>query len=433
MFQKNDSIQSLNDVVKFYDQFFPKPNGIKMGIEWERIGIDKETKMPAGYETHYEKIIQGLHEKHGWEIQDEEAGHIFTLRRDRTLITTEGDGKPEISGDRFTSLWENKAEIDEISEEMHDFDQNVEWYPMGLQPFHDYPDIPLAPKKRYKTFYSLFVEYKEWMRRYMKALCGLHINIGADSERDLTVKAQALYRLSPVLCGAFANSPLFCGKPSGSLSTRRKLIFEVPSPGREEMPLNFLDSDFSLEKWLEFFFGRDIITVFRGERTICIPPKHRTFQYFFENGIEGERPVFEDVDRHIKTSWVDIRPRIGYLEFRPLDSLPLDHLFAVSAFVKGICMSSECQEAVVDLTKDWKESEYPEIHKKAYTKGLSVTHAGISFSDILQQLLPLAEKSLENLENKNDKGEDERAFLAPLYRILETGKTPAEEFLDTQS
>ncbi len=435
MFQKNDTISNINDIIGYYGQFFSKNNPMRIGIEWERFGVFSDTKKPVGYlgERGFEKIIEGLHQKYNWNVEDRQQGHIFTLVRDKTRITTEGDGKPEISGAPFESLFDAQNELQRIAEEIETFAKpmNIDWFPMGLQPFHSVDEIPLAPKERYQTFLKLFSEHTEWMTLYMKAICGLHINIDTSSAEDLIKKTQALHRLSPILCGALANSPLENGKPSGLLSTRRARIFSGKGMGREILPgeKNILSKNFTLWQWVEEFMKRDMIILSRKGKLVPIP-KGSTFLDFLKNGIANEKPTFQDVDTHIKTHWVDVRPRIGYLEFRSMDSLPLPETMAVTAFIKGITANDEAMDAVAELTKKWKEEDFANIHKEAWTHGIKADYKGISFVEVLKELMPLAEKNLQNLGIKNKKGEDESVLLNPMKKILESRKTPAEVFLE---
>lgn len=416
----------MEDILCFYNGSFPsRENPLQIGVEWERFGIFSDSGEPVPYlgERGYEKIINGLAQQFGWDVEDKQGGHIFTLVRGKTRITTEGDGKPEISGAPFISLFDVRDELLSINAEMETFadPMKIEWFPLGLQPFHDVSEIPLAPKNRYQTFLKMFSKNKEWMSLFMKAVCGFHINIDAFSADDLIRKSQTLYRLSPILCGAFANSPLENGKPTGLLSTRRARVYDGTGMGREILPgeENILSSAFSLEEWITRFLEREMIILAREKGLVTIP-NETTFLDFLSDGICGEQPTFADVDTHIKTHWVDIRPRIGYLEFRSLDALPLAEAMAVTTFVKGIMLSGEAMDATKELTKDWKEADFPHIHEEAWTNGIRGSYNNISFLDVLSALMPLAEKNLAG----------EAVLLDFMKKILVTKTTPAERFLE---
>jgi len=150
-----------------------------------------------------------------------------------------------------------------------------------------------------------------------------------------------------------------------------------------------------------------------------IPPKKIPFREFFEKGLFGETARFSDIDAHIKTCWVDMRPRPGYLEFRPLDSLELPELLAAAALVKAICRSEKIQNEIKNLTQKWDQKDFPKIHEIAIEKGFG-EFAGISFAEILEKVLPLAAENLG----------DEKKYLTPLKKIVAARKTPAEVFLE---
>ncbi len=421
----------------FYQQLFAAADNVKIGLEWERFGVFSDSKKPVGYlgERGYEKIMEGLIKSFQWKVEDEENGHPFTLVRDKTRITTEGDGKPEISGAPFISLFDVEKELQEITKEIDTFsnEMQIQWIPLGLQPYHTTDEIPLAPKNRYQRFLTMFTQNKKWMSRFMKAVCGLHINIDATSEKDLIKKSQTLFRLSPLLCGVFANSPLEHGKTTGLLSTRRERIFHDDSFGREILPGRnmILSKDFTLEKWIYAFMQSEMIVLSRQKKTIPIPPK-TTFLDFLQNGIAREKATFQDLDVHIKTHWVDMRPRMGYIEFRALDSLPLPETMAVSAFLKGILSSEKTMEAVQKVIP-WEEDEFDALHEQAWTNGAKAKYKGENFADILTTLMPLVEEALRKIGTKNINNKDESTLLSPMREILMTKITPAEQFLRQQS
>jgi len=218
MFSLTDPISNIADIHAFYHQFFCPSGKVKIGIEWERTGIYKNNKtIPVPYtgEKGYKKILLGLVEQYGWIIEDENDGNPFTLLRGKTRVTIEGDGKPEISGAPFFSLVETQKELEEIAEEIRSLADplDIVFSPQGISPMFHHDAVPLVPKPRYQIWDKIFPEPQrhDWMHRYMKNLSGLHINVCCTSEEDLLQKTQCFLRLSPFLCGVFANAPFMEG------------------------------------------------------------------------------------------------------------------------------------------------------------------------------------------------------------------------------
>jgi gamma-glutamylcysteine synthetase len=260
----------------------------------------------------------------------------------------------------------------------------------------------------------------------MKNLCGCHINLGVTSEADLIRKTQALYRLTPVLTGIFANAPVEEGRQTPYKSVRRHHVFNG-SFGREVMPQGMLDPDFTLEKWLEFFMANDIYIITKNGEALVPKREHEHFNFndFVRDGFTGAEATLSDVDVHVKTHWVDIRPRMGYLEYRPLDSLPLRYFMAAAAFVKGICLSDQTMQKVTELTAAWTEEDYyPTLNQIAYTDGAKGEYKGTSFIEVAAALLP---EACANLREHGEEGE--ACLLRPMQHLIEHQTCPADEFL----
>lgn len=423
---------SVSDILKYYHQQFCSPDDIKIGIEWERTGVYyNDFTTPVSYvgDNGYRSIINGLEQQYGWHVEDAVDGNTYTLLRENTRITVEGDGKPEISGAPFLCLLDNKKELESIAAEIESIAKplGIHFVTQGISPLFHHQDIPLVPKPRYQIWDEIFPEpqWNDWMHRYMKNLSGVHINMGCSSEKDLITKNELFLRLSPVLCGVFANAPFIEGKKGDVLSVRRKSIF-THSFGREEMLIGFFERNFSLERWIDWYLDRDLIIIIRGEKNF-LPPRGFTFRAFLERGFEGEKATYDDFDAHIKTCWTDIRFRKGYLEFRALDTLPLPEVMGVTALLKGLLYSSEGNDAIRELTKKWNEKDLLRIHEEAWKYGGNANWEGISFFTIIKELLPVAEKCLQNIRK------NEEILLEPVWNIVHTKKTPAEQLIDTKS
>ena len=427
MHPSQNSVTDLIQIVEWYRGLFAqtKKDGVKYGLEWERIGIFCEDKAPVMYlgERGYQQIINGLRDEFGWQEVDVEDGHVFTLRKGNVLVTTEADGKPEISGAPHASLIDVKKELQQVGEEIDYFADplGISWQCIGISALHDHDQIQLAPKTRYLIWDEIFPDYHDWMHRYMKNLCGCHINLGVTSEADLICKTQTLYRLTPVLTGVFANAAMEKGEITPYKSVRRHHIFNG-SFGRETMPQGILSDDFSLEKWLDFFLKNDIYIINKPSGSL-VPKrdlKSFTFDDFIVQGYACEQAMLQDVDVHIKTHWVDIRPRMGYLEYRPLDSLPLRYFMAAAAFVKGVCATQTNMQKVAELTRVWEESDYyPTLNVIAYTDGAKGKYKGVKFTDLMAALMPTVEAAL---------CDEERSLLRPLQHLIEHSTCPADEF-----
>lgn len=429
--QKEDRVRSVRELCTYYRERARDVKDIKIGVEWERFGVYKDTLGVVPYEGErgYLAVLKYLHEKKGWEIEDGDGENIFTLLRGESRTTVEGDGKPEISAAPHASLHDVAAEvrrhageIEEISKEL-----GITWIPLGLQPFVGQEDIPLVPKKRYRLWDRIFPTHHEWMHTYMKALSGIHINFDYTSEAHMMRKAKLLTRLSPIMAAMFANSPFEKGKIAECIGMRRRWIFSG-GPGQERAPEGIASDAFSLPKWMSWYVNQRLI-IFPFNQDIAIP-KEWTFRTWMKEGYEGRFPTFADFDQHLKTRWTDIRFRPGYLEYRVIDTLPFSLLMSSAAFVKGLVFDERGCTAVDSLTAGWTEETLRTLHMEGCSAGLRAQVNGVTLQDIAKKLLAVAKKNLRDRQVLNERGEDESVYLAGVEALVKKGLSPAEDLLE---
>ncbi len=402
-----------------------------MGVEWERFGVYKDSHEGVPYlgEKGYLKVLKYLHQEKGWEIEDADGEYIFTLKRGDSRTTVEGDGKPEISASPHHSLHDVADEIMQHSGEIEEISQklDIEWIAVGLQPFLRHDQIPLVPKKRYEMWDRIFPDHQDWMHTYMKALSGIHLNFDYVSEKDLICKAQALFRLAPILAAMFANSPFVEGKPGKCLGMRRGKMFQGGF-GQEKMMNGILDKDFSLKKWIDWYVDLPVVIFpFDQERAV---PKNFTFRKWMTEGYEGKFPTFFDFDQHLKTRWTDIRFRPSYMELRVIDTLPFPLLMSATAFIKGLLFVPDGCKEIADITQGWTEQTITKLHREGCDKGMKAETHGVSILEIARHLFEISQKNLERFHIMNTKGQAEDIYLEPLQRLLQKGISPAEDLLE---
>jgi len=426
----SDRVSSIADICTYYRERARTEDERKIGVEWERFGVYKDTLDVVPYEGKrgYNAILHFLNKEKGWEIEDADGENIFTLLRGESRTTIEGDGKPEISAAPHASLHDlaseirvHATEIDEISKKL-----GIVWIPLGLQPFVGQEDIPLVPKKRYRLWDRIFPDHHEWMHTYMKALSGVHINFDYTSEEHLMRKTKTLYRLSPVMAAMFTNSPFERGKRAPCIGMRRRWIFER-SPGQERLPEGVLGDSFTFSSWVSWY-ARQKLIIFPFNQDIVVP-EGWTFETWMKEGYEGRFPTFSDFDQHLKTRWTDFRFRPGYLEYRVIDTLPLPLVMSAAAFVKGLVSDPSGCSAVEELTKTWNEETIQNFHRTGCSSGLRAEAEGVTLQTMAQKLLAVARENLERMNVKNEAEENEAVFLEPIERLVEQGLTPAEDLL----
>ncbi|SHI81121.1 glutamate--cysteine ligase [Nocardiopsis flavescens] len=147
------------------------------------------------------------------------------------------------------------------------------------------------------------------------------LDAGADAA-DLRARWELAHRLGPVLVAAFANSPLWRGRPTGWKSTRWAIwagmdadrtapVLEPGGPGDPALA------------WAAYALGASVMAVSEipGGGGAWLPDPGITFAEWIDG--HGPRPATPaDLELHLSTLFPPVRPR-GWWELRMIDTLPL--------------------------------------------------------------------------------------------------------------
>ncbi|MFC1662889.1 glutamate-cysteine ligase family protein [Patescibacteria group bacterium] len=428
---KHTTITKLSDMVSFYDRV-NKDRRLAVGIEWERSGIYTDTLKPVPYngkKKGYLAIMKKLHEEVGWRIDEGKSNYITALSRRNTRVTTEADGRLELTGSPNNNLHtlarEFRIHVNEVREMSNLF--KIGWLPLGWQPFHTSDEIPMVSKKRYQIFMKLVKN--QMLEDNMKKNNGLTASFSYTDEENAISLIQTAFRLRPIIGAMFASSPLNNKKVSKYLNYRRYNEFSY-LPERHNFPKNILSKRFSLKNWIRYYLKLPVILYIRGGKEL-VPDRRLTFKQWIDRGYHGIEPTIFDFDQHIKTIWTDIRLRPGYVEYRVADSVPFRYVMSVPALVKGLFFDSVSRRQVYDLTKKWTYQDVLSLDKRAWKLGLRAKIDKIPLLYFAQEIIQIANNGLHKIAKKNSKGEDESIFLNPIKeQILIKEKSIAEEIRD---
>ena len=414
-FEELTTIDSETDLMEYY-RAVSSPD-LRLGIEWERSGIHRDTLRPVQYREDggYLAILKKLVSEAGWEITDGHRDKIYELKRGNALVTLEADGRLELASSAKLNLHDLAREFRIHANEVHEVSDffNVGWLPTGWQPFHKNSEVKLLKKKRYH-FLGEHFEKKAW-ESDMKHNNGLTSNFSYLDEANAIRKAQIAFRILPIVGAMFASAPLESSVASGFLDLRRRSIFQY-APQRNKMPSNILDADFSFQKWIEHYLELPVILITRPGRADIDVKDKLTFRQWIKKGHLGIFPTFRDFDQHIKSVWSDIRLRPGYLEYRVADSVPFKLAMSVPALVKGLIFDSTSWRTIEKLTKKWTYSDIVETDKEAWKSGLKTEIGGKNLLWYAKQIIEISNDALHKFDNTQavDHTQDESVYLAPL-------------------
>ncbi|MGK5532952.1 ergothioneine biosynthesis glutamate--cysteine ligase EgtA [Streptomyces sp. URMC 129] len=209
---------------------------------------------------------------------------------------------------------------------------------VGLDPYRAPP--PVAGGPRYRAMETYFARVSSGGRAVMCATASVQVclDAGDDSGGPHGYRHRWLlaHRLGPVLTAAFANSPLWRGRPTGWASTRQAL-WARSDPGRTRPP----EGSDPRESWARYALDAPLLCVRRPAPAAWTAPPGWTFRTWLRDAAgraPRERPPgTDDLDYHLSTLFPPVRPR-GWLELRMIDAQPGDDGWAVPLAVVSALM-----------------------------------------------------------------------------------------------
>ena len=277
----------------------------------------------------------------------------------------------------------------------------------------------MMPKGRYKIMTDYMPKVGQYGLDMMYRTCTVQTNLDFSSEADMVKKLRVSIALQPVATALFANSPFTEGKPNGFLSFRSEIWRDTDNARSGMLPWVFEDG-MGFERWVDYALDVPMYFVKRGDSYIDVAGS--SFRAFFEgrnNSLPGERPTLSDWANHLSTIFPEVRLK-RYLEMRGADGVPWGRLPALPAFWVGLLYDDESLNAAWDLVSHWTAAERQALRDDVPRLGFN-WNPRTSEDGIL---------GLRRRGRIDQLGRDEIRYLEPLERILESGRTPAEEMLD---
>ena len=204
----------------------------------------------------------------------------------------------------------------------------------GLEPFQERARVLDLP--RYQAMEAHFDRGGPWGRRMMRSTAGLQVNLDAgDGGPDgagtnftgWRTRWELAHRLGPVLVAAFANSPLWLGKPTGWHSGRQ-LVWARMDASRTRPPAHSPDPRTA---WSDYVLDAALLCIRSEGPGSWNAPPGLTMRGWLNGQYPGLRPpTLADVDYHMTTLFPPVRPR-GWLELRMIDTQHGDEWLVAAA------------------------------------------------------------------------------------------------------
>ena len=432
--QKSERAQPIAEkrpLVEYLAQGCKSPKDWRIGTEHEKFAYRLDDLRPLEYEGErgVRTILEGL-TRFGWQPVYEEGNIIALKLDDGCSVTLEPAGQIELSGAMLENIHQTCHEVNQHLKQVKEVagELNIGLMGLGYNPKWPVAEMPWMPKGRYDIMRRYMPTRGSLGLNMMQATCTVQVNLDFDSEATMVQMFRTSLALQPVATALWANSPFKEGKPSGFLSYRSHIWTDTDPDRCGTLPFVF-EEGFGFERYVDYLLDVPMYFVYRdGKYLDAAGHSFRDFMAGKLAILPGEYPTMGDWEDHITVAFPEVRLK-RFLEMRGADGGPWNRLCALPAFWVGLLYDSNARDAAWDLIKDWTAEEHDSLRNDVPRLALNTPFRKGILGDIALNALDIARGGLKRRAVLDGSGMNEASFLNPLFRIAETGITPAEELL----
>ena len=335
--KKQQNKLTIDDIKKYYKGNLDN----LIGLEYERLSLDKSTFKNASYEK-LEKIIVNFSNITSWDLICDNDTIIGAISNDGSSISLEPGCQLEISLAPKKDLAQIDFKMNEIINLLDNIAQvyDVIFLGYGISPVSCVDDIQLLNKRRYETMDKFLPNrsYGELSQKMMRQTAGIQINIDYKNEKDAFYKLKFLNLIMPFISALCANSPFENNRLSDVKSLRTNVWRYT---GRERCNLfykkvfdGFFACNHLFSNYINEILNVSMIFIERDNKIVEINGKIN-FAQFIKNGFGGYFATMDDYILHQSLCFPDVRLK-KYIEIRNHDSANLSTALALCALYKGL-------------------------------------------------------------------------------------------------
>lgn len=421
--KQENLILSKDEIINYYFRNCKNEADFKVGLEYEQLSLDYNTRKNAQYED-LKKIIEHFASIYGWGVLKDDTLTIGAMSG-KSSISLEPGGQFEISLEPKTNICEIETEMLKITTLLNKIAKiyNVKFVPIGNTPYSVYQNIDIVRKNRYLLMANYLPKQGAFSPVMMRETAGVQVNFDYESEYDALLKLRVCAKISPFLTGFFANSPMRGGK-IGNYKSFRALAWKYTDSKRCGLFYkNILKNheNVGFENYVDEILNVPMLFFERGGKKISTKGKIN-FKDFMKFGFDGYFATFEDYILHSSLTFPDIRLK-NCLEIRNHDSQELPLALAICAFYKGIMHSKSALLEIDKLLKNFNGDTLEKIGFLAAKNGLHFsldkTLCKLSPTEITKKLFEISNKNLED---------SEKNYLQKPIKMLKDGKVVIDYF-----
>ncbi len=421
-------VDTKEDLIRYFETGAKPRERWRVGTEYEKIAVDAATGRAVPYSgpDGVETMMRELIDRFGWEIEDEEKGHLLALSRGPARVTIEPGAQIELSGEQCESIHcahkEFSQHVAELIDVGHSHDAVL--LGLGMTPISRIDEIELLPKHRYHIMYPYMGRKGRLGQRMMKQTAGVQANLDYSSEADAMRKFRVTMGVVPLIYAMFANSPLADGGLNGYQAFRGHIWTDTDPDRCGILELAFRENA-GFEDYTDYALDVPMYFIIRDHKYIdCTRAPGITFRRYMKEGLGKERATIDDWGDHLTTIFTEVRLK-KYIESRTADSQPPALMLALPALLKGILYTDDCIAGAWDLVKGWSFRERIEINNASHKGGLEARAGKATLKDLSLELLNIASAGLQRQKALNDRGEDETIYLWRLMDQVRSGYSQA--------
>jgi glutamate--cysteine ligase len=296
------------------------------------------------------------------------------------LLTTEPGGQLELSSQPADSLGDlvRATSADLAALRKAAADVGLELAGIGLDPLR--PPRRVLNLPRYAAMEAFFDSGGPWGRQMMCATASVQVCLDAGDDSDgpsgYRQRWRLVHAIGPVLVGAFANSPLRDGKPTGWVSSRQQVWAQM-DPGRTRPPR--MNGD-PRAAWAAYALDARVMCVPNPDSADWSAPPGLTFRDWVRGDsgatarvapgaatpASGEadgdgrlrRPTADDLEYHLSTLFPPVRPR-GHFELRMIDAQPDDGWIVPLAVSSALLSDAQAGDAALTAVAPLWDGRWP--------------------------------------------------------------------------
>ncbi len=406
----------------------------RIGTEHEKFVFFRKDNSQVPYEgkNGIRALLEATQKKSGWmPLLDGEALIGLKDPAGGGAISLEPGGQFELSGAPLENVHQTCGEtadhlrlLKDIAEPM-----GIGFLGIGVAPTWRLDEISPMPKSRYGIMAPYMKKVGTLGTSMMFRSCTVQVNLDFSDEADMVKKMRVSLALQPIATALFANSPFLEGRPNGYLSFRSH-IWKNTDPDRTGMLPFVFEQGMGFERYVDYALDVPMYFVMReGKYINCAGESFGDFLKGNLPQLPGEKPTIADWEDHISTLFPEVRLK-QFLEMRGADGGGWADICALPAFWVGLLYDQSALDAAWDLVRDWSAEERGQLRDGVPRDAIHTPFRNGTVRDVARQVLEISRAGLAARHRVNWEQADETQFLAPLDRIVESGKTMAERLLE---